>query len=630
MPSEIPKLPLTSKSIPEEQKEKLRLLFPEVFTDDKIDWERLQLTLGADVETGKERFGLTWRGKAECFRIIQEPSIGTLKPVKDESVDWDTTENLFIEGDNLETLKLLQKSYYGKIKLIYIDPPYNTGNEFIYPDKFSESLETYLAYTGQANADGKKFSTNPETTGRYHSNWLDMMYPRLFLARNLLSDDGAIFVSIDDHEVHNLREMMNEIFGEENFIASIIWQKVYSPKNTAKYFSEDHDYIIIYSKNAEIWRPESLPRSDEANSRYINPDNDPRGPWKPSDLTARNYYSKGQYEVISPSGKKFKSGVGRYWRSSYEGFLELEKDNRIWWGQTGSNMPAGKRFLSEVKQGFVPQTLWKYEDVGHTQEAKKELLEFVTFEQNENVLNTVKPTRLLKRILQIATDGTENEIILDFFAGSAATAHAVIAQNQVDGGNRTFIMVQLPEPLPIPESKLKSIADIGRERIRHVIEKIDDARKDAAKQKNLLNEPETLSDLGFRAFRLDTSNFTVWDGRVPANGKIEKQIELFIDHIDPHSTDEEILYELLLKSGFALTTPVAEKKIAGKKVYSIDDNALLICLEHELTKDLIVKMAEIKPARAICLDTGFKGNDQLRTNAMEIMKSHGVADFRTV
>ncbi|WP_292423189.1 site-specific DNA-methyltransferase [Methanoregula sp.] len=630
MPVSNPKVDLKSKSISEEQKEKLRQLFPEVFTEGKIDWERLQLTLGADVETGKERFGLTWRGKAECFRIIQEPSIGTLKPVKGESVDWDTTENLFIEGDNLETLKLLQKSYYGKVKMIYIDPPYNTGNEFIYPDKFSESLDTYLAYTGQVNAEGKKFSTNTETTGRYHSNWLDMMYPRLFLARNLLRDDGAIFVSIDDHEVHNLREMMNEIFGEENFIASIIWQKVYSPKNTAKYFSEDHDYIIIYSKNAEIWRPESLPRSDEANSRYINPDNDPRGPWKPSDLTARNYYSKGQYEVTSPSGKKFKSGVGRYWRSSYERFLELDKDNRIWWGQTGSNMPAGKRFLSEVKQGFVPQTLWKYEDVGHTQEAKKELLEFVTFEQNENVLNTVKPTRLLQRILQIATDGTENEIILDFFAGSATTAHAVLSQNQLDGGNRSFIMVQLPELLPIPESKLKSIVDIGRERVRHVIKKIGDTRKDAAEQKNLSNEPETVADLGFRAFRLDTSNFTVWDGRVPANGKVEKQIELFIDHIDPHSTDEEILYELLLKSGFALTTPVAEKKIAGKKVFSIDDNALLICLEHDLTKDLIVKMAEIKPARAICLDAGFKGNDQLRTNAMEIMKSHGVTDFRTV
>jgi adenine-specific DNA-methyltransferase len=630
MPASIPKLDLKSQSITQEQKEKLRQLFPEVFSEDTIDFEKLKLTLGADAETIKERFGLTWSGKAECFRIIQEPSIGTLKPAKGESVDWDTTENLFIEGDNLETLKLLQKSYYGKVKMIYIDPPYNTGKEFIYPDKFSETLDTYLAYTGQVDADGRKFSTNSETGGRYHSKWLDMMYPRLFLARNLLRDDGVIFISIDDHEVHNLREMMNEIFGEENFIASIIWQKVYSPKNTAKYFSEDHDYILLYSKNAEIWRPESLPRTEEANSRYINPDNDPRGLWKPSDLTARNYYSKGVYEVTSPSGKKFKSGVGRYWRSSYERFLELEKDNRVWWGTNGSNMPSLKRFLTDVKQGFVPQTLWKYEDVGHTQEAKQELLEFVHFEENENVLNTVKPTRLLQRILQISTDGSDNEIILDFFAGSASTAHAVLSQNKADGGNRSFIMVQLPEPLPVPETKLHSIADIGRERIRHVIERINDEQKEAAKQMKLADDPGTPVDLGFRAFKLSKSNFKVWNGQVPADGKVEKQLEDFIENLHNDGTDEEILYELLLKSGFALTIPVTEKKIAGKKVYSIDSDALLICLEHNLTKDLIVKMAEIKPARAICLDAGFKGNDQLRTNALEIMKSHGVTDFRTV
>jgi adenine-specific DNA-methyltransferase len=293
-------------------------------------------------------------------------------------------------------------------------------------------------------------------------------------------------------------------------------------------------------------------------------------------------------------------------------------------------MPAGKRFLSEVKQGFVPQTLWKYEEVGHTQEAKKELLEFVNFEQNENVLNTVKPTRLLKRILQIATDGTGNEIVMDFFCGSASMAHAILSQNQLDGGNRSFIMVQLPEPLPIPESKLKSIADIGRERIRHVIEKIGDERKEGAKQSNLSNIPETPLDLGFRNFRLDISNFKVWDGRVPSNGKVEKQIELFIDHIDPHSSDEDILYELLLKSGLPLTTTVIEKRIAGKKVYFTEDGALLICLDHDLKKELIVKIAEQKPSRVICLDLGFKDNDQLKTNAVEIMRSHGVQDFRTV
>ncbi|MFA6332365.1 MAG: site-specific DNA-methyltransferase [Methanoregula sp.] len=631
MPVSVPRFNLKSTSITEEQKEKLRQLFPEVFTEDKIDWERLRLTLGADIDDEKkERFGLTWRGKAECFRIIQEPSIGTLKPAKKESVDWDTTENLFIEGDNLETLKLLQKAYYGKVKMIYIDPPYNTGKEFIYPDKFSESLETYLAYTGQVDAEGRKFSTNTETTGRYHSNWLDMMYPRLFLARNLLRDDGVICVSIDDHEVHNLREMMNEIFGEENFIASVIWQKVFSPKNTAKYFSEDHEYILIYARDAELWKPEFLPRTEDAESRYTNMDNDPRGVWSSSDLTARNYYSKGIYEVTSPSGKKFSPGMGRYWRSSYERFLELDKDKRVWWGTDGNNMPRLKRFLTDVRSGFIPQTLWKYEDVGHTQEAKKELLEFVQFEETENVLNTVKPSRLLQRILQIATDGSDNEIVLDFFSGSATTAHAVLTQNQVDGGNRSFIMVQLPEPLPVPESKLHTIADIGRERIRHVIEKINGERKETGEQQKLTKKPETPVDLGFRVFKLDKSNFKVWDGRVPADGKVEKQLADFIDNLHTGGTDEDILYELLLKSGFALTTPVSEKKIAGKNVFSIDNDALLICLEHNLTKDLIVKMAETKPTRAICLDAGFNGNDQLRTNALEIMKSHGVADFRTV
>jgi len=630
MPVSIPKVDLKSQSITKEQKEKLRQLFPEVFSEDTIDFEKLKLTLGADAETVKERFGLTWSGKAECFRIIQEPSIGTLKPAKGESVDWDSTENLFIEGDNLETLKLLQKSYYGKVKMIYIDPPYNTGNEFIYPDKYSESLDTYLSYSGQVDAEGRKFSTNSETGGRYHSKWLDMMYPRLFLARNLLRDDGVIFISIDDHEVHNLREMMNEIFGEENFVASIIWQKVFSPKNTAKYFSEDHDYILLYARNAETWRPELLPRTEEAESRYNNPDNDSRGDWSSSDLTARNYYSKGIYEVTSPSGKKFKPGMGRYWRSSYERFLELDKDNRVWWGQSGDNMPRLKRFLTDVRAGFIPQTLWKYEDVGHTQEAKQELLKFVHFEETENVLNTVKPRRLLQRILQIATDGVDNEIILDFFSGSATTAHAVLSQNKADGGNRSFIMVQLPEPLPVPETKLHTIADIGRERIRHVIGKINDEQKESAKQQKLADDPETPVDLGFRVFKLSTSNFKVWNGQVPADGKVEKQLEDFIENLHNDGTDEEILYELLLKSGFALTIPVTEKKIAGKKVYSIDSDALLICLEHNLTKDLIVKMAEIKPARAICLDAGFKGNDQLRTNALEIMKSHGVTDFRTV
>lgn len=369
--AESEKIDLRSKDILAERLDTLRDLLPEAFREGIIDFEALKQALGEEVDLGRERYGLTWAGKSEAIKNIQTPSVGTLVPVSEESVNFDTTENLIIEGDNLEVLKLLQKSYHGKVKMIYIDPPYNTGNEFIYPDNFREGLEDYLRYSGQMNGDGIKLTTNTETDGRYHSKWLNMMYPRLFLARNLLREDGVIFVSIDDHEVHNLRLLMNEIFGEENFISTIIWQKVYSPKNTARHFSEDHDYIVVYARNGDLWRPNLLPRTEEANSRYDNPDNDPRGPWKPGDLTARNYYSEGQYEVVSPGGKKFKPSIGRYWLVKYDKFLELDRDDRIWWGPRGDNMPALKRFLSEVKQGIVPQTLWKYKEVGHTQEAKK-------------------------------------------------------------------------------------------------------------------------------------------------------------------------------------------------------------------------------------------------------------------
>ncbi|MFA5413910.1 MAG: DNA methyltransferase [Methanoregula sp.] len=634
MPVSIPKVDLKSKSISEEQKEKLRQLFPEVFTEGKIDWERLQLTLGADVETGKERFGLTWRGKAECFRIIQEPSIGTLKPVKGESVDWDTTENLFIEGDNLETLKLLQKSYYGKVKMIYIDPPYNTGKEFIYPDKYSETLETYLLYTNQVDAEGKKFSTNPETSGRYHSNWLDMMYPRLFLARNLLRDDGAIFVSIDDHEVHNLRTLLNEIFGEENFIATIAWQKKYAPSSDDQGIANMHEYILVFSKSQEFQRG-FLPRTDVQLNRYTNLDKDPRGDWASDNYLSNK--SKAErptlyYPIIHPkTGKEVWPPEHAVWRYSRLKHEIMVKENRLYWGPNlDYERPRLKRFKCELKAGMVPSTWWPHTDAGHNDEAKKHLAELMGA---QSTFSNPKPVRLIKRLLQIGAPDDEN-IVLDFFGGACTTAHAVLELNKEDGNDRRFIMVQLPERIDedslAREAGYKTIADLGKERIRRAIKKITEEQNEAAKQKKLGEVTETPVDLGFRVFKLSKSNFKVWNGQVPANGKVEKKLEDFIENLHTDGTDEEILYELLLKSGFALTTPVAEKKIAGKKVYSIDDNALLICLEHDLTKDLIVKMAEIKPARAICLDTGFKNNDQLRTNAMEIMKSHGVADFRTV
>lgn len=355
---------------------RLNELFPEAFSEGGVNFDVLRQLLGDAkvLDEGEEKYGLNWHGKKKTRQIALIPSTGTLLPCLEESVDWDTTQNLFIEGDNLEVLKLLQKSYANKVKIIYIDPPYNTGKEFIYPDRFSDTLDTYLKYTGQVDNEGMKFSSNTETGGRKHTNWLNMMYPRLKLARALLSSEGAIFISIGEDEVENLRTICNDIFGEDNFIASIIWQKVFSPKNTAQYFSEDHDYILVYTKNKDVWRPELLPRSDDSIDRYKNPDDDPRGPWLSGAMQARNYYGKGIYEVTSPSGAKYSNPKGTYWRFSYEKFQELDRDNRIWWGENGSNVPRLKRFLSEVKQGVVPQTFWKYEDVGHTQEAKEELL----------------------------------------------------------------------------------------------------------------------------------------------------------------------------------------------------------------------------------------------------------------
>lgn len=622
------KLDLSSHDIAEDKRQELLRLFPEVRTEGgKLDIDRLKLALGESADVGKERYGMTWPGKADCFKTIQMPSLATLRPCPEESVNFDRTENLIIEGDNLEVLKLLQKSYLGKIKMIYIDPPYNTGNDFIYPDNYSESLQTYLEYTGQVDAEGKKFSTNAETDGRFHSKWLNMMYPRLYLARNLLRDDGVIFVSCDDNEIHNLKALMNEVFGEENFVANIIWQKVYAPKNSARHFSEDHDYIVTYARHADTWRPELLPRTEDQDAHYANPDNDPRGPWRADGMSGRNYYSKGIYSIRCPSERVIDGPPqGRYWIYSEEKFKELDADHRIWWGEHGNNNPAVKRFLSEVKQGRVPQTLWTYEEVGHTQDAKKQLMENVAFEQTDNVLDTVKPTGLIRRMLQISTRPQETDIVLDFFAGSGSTGHAILEENLGDGGNRRFILVQLPEPLPKPESRLKTIADITKERIRQVI-----TERNKEDESKLPDGRSQKQDLGFKLFKLAESNLKPWNAEAPHEvGSLEKQLDLHVDHIREGRTVEDLLYEILLKSGYPLTTTVEVLQLAGKPVHSVSGGLLFVCLERELTLELIRAMAEKKPERVVCLDEGFAGNDQLKANAVQIFKTKGVTSFKTV
>ena len=590
---------------------RLRQVAPEAFSEGSLDLEKLRELAGDGLASGPERCAFNWAGKRDAIALLQNPTSATLLPVAGESVDFEAAQHVFIEGDNLEVLKLLYRSYFGKVGMIYIDPPYNTGSEFIYPDDFSDPLDNYLRLTGQKNGDGDYLTSKIEKNGRIHSNWLSMMYPRLAVARQLLRDDGVIFVSIDDHEVHNLRSLLNEVFGEENFVATVIWQKVFAPKNTARQFSEDHDYVVVYARNAETWAPLLLPRTEEADARYGNPDNDPRGKWTSGDLTARNYYSEGLYEVTSPSGKTFRPTMGTYWRVRREKFLSFDRDKRIWWGEDGGNMPRLKRFLTDVKPGIVPQTLWLHKDVGHTQESKKELLEFVKYENTDNVLDSVKPTRLIQRMLTIGTSAENGDIVLDFFSGSSTTGHAVIKQNREDGARRRYIGVQFPEPLPVPESKLKTLADVGKERLRAVI-----AKKAEAPQGDLDLKDEMPE--GFRVFKLTPSHMKRWPGIASKDPEVYTQELLkFADPLIPGWEAEGLIWEVALREGYSLTSRV--EKLAGvdghtfwRVTDSDRDQLFYACLDVSLTLEAVAPFKLTREILFVCRDEAL--DDTLAAN----------------
>lgn len=597
---------------------RLRELLPGCVTEAKgengsvklaVDFDQLRQELsGSLVEGSQERYQLNWPGKREALLTANAPIAKTLRPSRAESVDFDATKNLFIEGDNLDALKLLQETYLGKVKLIYIDPPYNTGRDFIYDDDYSDDVESYLRESNQTDAAGGRLVANTEANGRFHSDWLSMLYARLRLARNLLKEDGVIFISIDDHEVDNLRKLCSEVFGEDNFVAQIIWQKVFAPKNSARWFSEDHDYILVYAKQGDAWAPRMLPQTEEMLARYKNPDNDPRGPWTSGDLAARNRYDAGLYPLTCPSGRVIDGPPkGSYWRFSKESFDKLNADNRIWWGTDGDNMPRLKRFLSEVKQGRVPQTLWLYEDVGHTQEAKKTLLKYVQFEHTQNVLNSVKPVELLQRILQLAVEPNAGDIVLDFFSGSATTAHAVLKQNAEDGGNRRFIGVQIVEPLPTPEPSMASIFDMGLKRVR-----------------NVASELRTQSgggtgDLGFRVLKIDTSNMA--DVFYAPDALDRGTLDLFIDNIKPDRTPEDLLFQVMLDWGVDLALPIAKKTIQDREVFFVDDNALAACFDAggHIDEAFVKELATHEPLRAVFRDAGFK-DSAAKINVEQIFK----------
>lgn len=591
MTKTVEKSPKTTTIPKEERLKQLKQLYPECLTEGQVDFKKLKNTLSNEgvEELGDERYLFTWAGKRDAIRLLHSPTEATLKPDHDDSLNFDTSQNLFIEGDNLEVLKLLYKPYFGRIKAIYIDPPYNTGGDFIYPDNYRNPLDSYLQLTGQVDSEGNLQTTNPETSGRYHSAWLSMMYPRLFLARQLLTDDGIIFVSIDDHEVYNLRLMMNEIFGEENFIGGFVWRKKAGAGADSKLFFRQHEHILMYAQNKEQIAELFQPLTEKQRDEYKNPDNDPRGPWASTDLTRTGDNDPARiYEVISPTGKKFTY----CWTYTESNFQNLIDNNLIWWGKNNNSKPKRKRFLKD-KEGLTPRS---WVDIALTQDGGYDLEKL-----DLSVFDYPKPVKLIKLFLQIATKA--NDLILDFFAGSCTTAQAVMELNQEDNGNRQCIMVQFPEPTPEKSAARKAgfetIAEVGKERIRRVCQR-------------------TLIPSGFRVFKLAPSNYNTKNiSQTDASPDLFSELEDTLDPLREGWLAEDVLYEIALKEGYPLDSAIQPvKELTTNTVFCItapnETQSFHVCLDEQITETDIERLDLSKDAVFICRDIAL--DDTLAAN----------------
>jgi len=611
----------------------LREIFPEAFTEDQIDFDILKQLLGGAVEEREEKYGLNWHGKRRARQLALTPSTGTLRPCPQESLDWDTTQNLMIEGDNLEVLKLLQKSYAGKVKLIYIDPPYNTGKDFVYPDDFQDNIRNYLAVTGQTDAEGRKVTTNSEASGRFHTDWLNMMYPRLKLARNLMRLDGVIFVSIDERESPRLRILLDEVFGEENFVSNLVWRSRTSISDDQE-VSLNHNHTFIYSKqrsNLEF-HGEALDESD-----YTNEDNDPRGPWKLVPIDANKPGGNTNYPILNPNtGEEYWPPSGRSWAINPDDYKKLFDDGRIKFGKSDTAAPKKKLFLNErLQTGDTKTPSSILLDAGTTKDGTEECRQLAG---SKKVFDYPKPTSLLTRLIQYGSSTSDETLVLDFFAGSGTTGHATWLKSAEDNRKRRFILVQLPEPIDstLPNQKAaakfcdeiqkpKNIAELTKERLRRASKSI------------VSNDDGISNDMGFRVYKLDASNIKPWD---PNRENIEGTLDEYVDNIKDDRTEDDILTELLLKLGLDLTVPITAKEISGKTVHSIGAGTLIVCLAPKISREDVEPLAHgiidwhqtESPAGESSLvfrDSAF-ADDVTKTNLTAILQQHGLENVRSL